>query len=145
MPLCSDYAAEYLDPATENEDYAARIKETLFKQQRDLLADHGHSVRVACCSRRAGKTQCIMRGLLLQCLEKPNSICVYFVDTIARAKKLVWDGPETIPTIVDELGLWKVCELNQSDHFVRFSNGSILWVTGCETMVDAKKWKGKRY
>jgi hypothetical protein len=131
--------------ASRDQQIAAKLRATLFQQQRDLLNDSAHNIRVACCSRRAGKTQGIMRGLLAKSLEVPGSICVYFVDTIARAKKLVWDGPDSIPTLLEEAGAFAACSLNQQDHRVDFANGSVLWITGCETLPDAKRWKGKRY
>lgn len=123
----------------------ARLRASMFPQQLALIEDRAHPIRSVCCSRRAGKTQGIMRGLLMRCLETPRSVCVYFVDTIARAKKLVWDGPDSIPTIIEDIGGSTVFKLNETDHLVTCINGSVLWVTGCETLPDAKKWKGLRY
>ena len=113
----------------------------MFKQQLDLIYGQ-HQRRVACCSRRAGKTQGLIRGMLLRCLEVPNSVVCYFGHTIEAARKVVWDVPGTIPDIVAELGIDQVCEVRESKHSIKFNNGSVLWVAGCDTMGDARVWKG---
>ena len=70
-------------------------------------------------------------------------MAVYFATTIASARKMVWDTPDGIPSIIQDLGI--EASLNESDHRVTFANGSVLWVAGCETLPDARRWKGLRY
>ena len=123
----------------------ARLRGTLFEQQRAFLDDHAHPKRAACCSRRAGKTQGVIRGLLAKGIEKPRSVTVYFATTLSSARKLVWDCPDGIPSLIQELGIDAICEVNESEHRVKFKNGSVLWVSGCETLQDARRWKGLRY
>jgi hypothetical protein len=125
-------------------DLIARLKATLFDKQLAVFLDGKHR-RAVCCGRRAGKTQGITRSLLLACLTANKSIAVYFATTLASARKLVWDGPEGIPAIIQDLGLDAICEVNETDHRVKFSNGSVLWVSGCETLPDCRRWKGQRY
>lgn len=126
-------------------DYRAKLRATLFPQQAALLDDHAHPKRAACCSRRAGKTQAVIRGLLEKCLDRPKSVAVYFATTLASARKLVWDTPDGLPGLISDLGLSAICEVNETDHRVTFDNGSVLWVSGAETLADARRWKGLRY
>ena len=126
-------------------DLQSRLRNTLFKQQLDLVFDAQHPKRVACCSRRAGKTQGLIRGMILRALERPRSVIAYFGMTLKSARKIVWDVPDGIPDIITQLGIDAVCEVNESEHRVSFKNGSVLWVTGCETKPDARMWKGLRY
>ena len=120
-------------------DLPALLRATLFPQQLELIFGK-HQRRVACCSRRAGKTQGLIRGMLLRCLEQPKSVVCYFGHTIEAARKTVWDVPGTIPDIISDLGIGRVCDIK--GHSVKFRNGSVLWVAGCDTMADARLWKG---
>lgn len=120
-------------------DYAKRLRATLFPQQLDLIFGTFQR-RVACCSRRAGKTQGLIRGMLLRCLEMPNSVVCYFGHTKEAARKTVWDVPGTIPDIIKDLGIDGICSV--TGYSVKFKNGSVLWVAGCDTMADARYWKG---
>lgn len=117
----------------------------MFGPQRAFIEHRAAPKRSACCSRRAGKTQGIIRGMLERCVERPRSVAVYFTTSLARAKKMVWDCADGIPMLISDLRIDAICEPNESEHRVSFKNGSVLWVTGCETMPDARKWKGLRY
>lgn len=122
------------------------IQHSLFEKQRELVEDDAaHPKRCACCGRRAGKTQAIIRKLFLKCLKRPRSVAVYFATTLASAKKLVWDQPYGIPALIQDLGLSGMCTVNETEHRVTFKNGSVLWIAGCDTMQDAKRWKGLYY
>ena len=126
-------------------DLIAKLRASLFKEQLTLIDDVSHHRRTACCGRRAGKTQAVIRDLLLTASNKARSIVVYFSTTLASARKMVWDGPDGIPALISDMGLDALCEVNETDHRVTFSNGSVLWVSGCETLPDARRWKGMRY
>lgn len=126
-------------------DLIAKLRGSLFKEQLALIDDLAHPRRTACCGRRAGKTQSVIRDLLLTCAARDRSIVVYFSTTLASARKMVWDGPDGIPALISDMGLDAICEVNETDHRVRFKNGSVLWVSGCETLPDARRWKGMRY
>jgi len=144
-PTWAELAREQLAATEGPIDHRARLRGTLFAEQLALLDDRAHPKRAACCSRRAGKTQGVIRGLLDKCLERPKSVAVYFATTLASARKLVWDCPDGIPTLIQDLGLDAICEVNETDHRVKFANGSVLWVSGAETLSDARRWKGLRY
>jgi hypothetical protein len=141
----SEFLRQTLNPPLAIPGLIARLKATMFDKQIAVFSDKTHPRRAVCCGRRAGKTQGVTRALLLCCSGKPKSIAVYFATTLASAKKLVWDGPEGIPAIIQDLGLDAICEVNETDHRVKFSNGSVLWVSGCETLPDCRRWKGQRY
>lgn len=122
------------------------IEHSMFKEQLELVArDPLRPKRCACCGRRAGKTQAIIRKMFLTCMRRPRSVAVYFATTLASARKLVWDSPFGIPALIHDLGLSDECSINESDHRVTFKNGSVLWVAGCDTMQDARRWKGLYY
>ena len=119
----------------------------MFAKQLAFIEDQTHPMRAACCGRRAGKTQGISRGMLKKALVKPRSVGVYFGTTLKRARKTIWDSPDGLPSIIDDLGLKSelISNPNETDLRIDFRNGSVIWVAGCETLGDAKNWKGLRY
>lgn len=123
-----------------------KLRATLFREQLAFIDLPDAPFKAACCSRRAGKTQMVIRTLLERAMAKPRSICVYFGPTITQALKTVWNNPDGIPTIIKDLGLDVVCTIYEGGHRrVDFKNGSIVWVSGCETLPDARHWRGPRY
>jgi hypothetical protein len=133
--ICNDVLREAFEAETTGPRLVGIVRASMFNKQVALL-DDANPRRCACCSRRAGKTQGIIRALFARCLERAKSVAVYFAPTLAQARKLVWDGPEGIPATIRELGLAPYSDLNETDHRVTFKNGSVLWVSGCETMPD---------
>lgn len=130
------------------EDPLTVLHESLFAQQRALIDDTAHPTRAACCSRRAGKTQGIIRGMLERCISTPRSVCVYFAMTLKSARRIVWDVPGGIPDLIADLDiahLLKPQAPNETQLRVDFLNGSVLWVSGIDTIADAKTWKGIPY
>lgn len=121
-----------------------RLDDSLFREQLAFV-EAKEAMRAACCGRRSGKTQGIIRKLIKKCLQRPRSVAAYFATTLARACKLVWDSPDGIPNLIIDLGLAGRCSINETDHRVDFDNGSVLWISGCETLADARNWKGLRY
>jgi hypothetical protein len=122
-----------------------RLRASLTPKQREFIDDRAHPMRAACCGRRSGKTQAVIRKMLEKCLEKPRSVACYFATTKERARKLVWDCPDGLPVLIIERGLSDQVKLHETDHRIDFENGSVLWIAGCETLADARNWKGLRY
>lgn len=128
----------------EQTDPVSLIEHSLFPKQLEFI-NAPEKMRGGCCGRRSGKTQGVIRKKLIKCLRRSRSVAIYFATTKARAAKLVWDTPDGLPNMVQEFGLNGVCKLNETDHRIDFDNGSVLWVAGCDTMADARNWKGLRY
>jgi hypothetical protein len=125
-------------------DAVSLIRGSMFQKQLEF-ADAPEKMRGACCGRRSGKTQAVTRKGLIKCLERPDSVAIYFATTKARAAKLVWDTPDGLPAMIQDFGLQGRCTLNETDHRIDFDNGSVYWITGVDTMADARNWKGLRY
>ncbi len=122
-----------------------RLYASLFDKQQAVVDDRASPYRVLCCSRRAGKTQLIARYLLIKALQTPNSEVLYLAPTAKSAREICWDGPSGIPAIIRHLSLERFCQLNETKTAVKFANGTILHLSGCETKVDASRWQGHAY
>ncbi|MDA4132010.1 MAG: hypothetical protein OK454_02635 [Thaumarchaeota archaeon] len=121
------------------DDPVARLRATLFPQQLATV-DENAKRAARLCSRRAGKTSGIMRRQLIKRLSRPKSVGLYFATTLKAARKLVWDGPESIPFLIDSMHL--PATYSNSEHRVDFFNGSKLWISGAEDEKDASRWLG---
>jgi Terminase large subunit, T4likevirus-type, N-terminal len=121
-----------------------RLRKSLFKRQAEVH-DCNSAYICLCCSRRAGKTQLIIRWLLMEAFRVPASEVLYLATTAKSAKEIVWDGPQGIPAIIRKLGLEQYCELNETKSTVTFCNGTVLHVSGAETKNDAARWQGHAY
>lgn len=64
------------------------ILHTLFDKQLMVL-NAGNGTILVCCSRRAGKTHMLVAASLVECLRKPNTICVYIGETMELTEGLI--------------------------------------------------------
>lgn len=122
-----------------NRDITAKLRSQLIDKQLDFIDSPARN-KIACCSRRAGKTWMLVRGILLMAHTKPDSDIAIVTDTREHIKKLIWD--EMIDLAAD---LSMPLRANHNDLILRFPNKSRIWLSGIPTIKDAKKLKGFRF
>lgn len=120
-------------------DVTKALRDQLIEKQKDFIDSTARS-KVACCSRRAGKTWMLVRGILLMAHSRPDSDIAIVTDTREHIKKLVWDE---MLDIAEELSI--PLRANHNDLILRFPNKSRVWLAGIPTIKDAKKLKGFRF
>jgi hypothetical protein len=122
-----------------------RINDSLFDKQKAVIADPSRYV-VACCSRRAGKTELLARWVLLTALQNPNAEILYVAQSAKSARELLWSNPKTgLPALIKKLELENFCNLNETKTTVHLNNGALISLTGAETKADASKWLGHAF
>lgn len=108
----------------------------LAEQQLAFIADKARW-KVACCSRRAGKTHACAILLLQYALEVPDALCLYVTLTRLSGKRIVW---KRLGKLNREYGLGG--EINRSELTITFPNGSEIRVMGCKDEAQADMIRG---
>lgn len=114
----------------------------LFKPQRRFVRDVSRR-RVALCGRRAGKTEAVAAWLLDGAHRQPGETCVYVALSQRHARRILW--PTLRRLLMRHGEACGVTEMNEQTLEVRLSNGSRIWVTGCDDIADAEKFRGDKY
>jgi len=118
-----------------------RALEAAHPHQRAVL-DSRASRLALCCSRRAGKSHAIVLWLLQAAIAVPRSVVVYVGVTRGLARAIV------VP-VLDQLraqhGLEWSLRTEDGQVYALVGDGSRLWIAGCETAVDAERFRGRKY
>lgn len=93
--------------------------------------------KVACCSRRAGKTTACAILLLQYALEVPEAMCLYVTLTRLSGKRIVW---RRLQKLNRDYGLGG--HADRSELTLTFPNGSTIWVTGAKDEEQMEKLRG---
>lgn len=93
--------------------------------------------KVACCSRRAGKTTACAILLLAFALDKPESLSLYVTLTRLSGKRIVW---RRLLKLNRQYELGGVA--NRSELSIAFPNGSEIRIMGCKDEAEADKIRG---
>ena len=120
-------------------DRTFRFREDLFKQQTDFI-DHPSKLKVACCSRRAGKSTAAAMYLIEQCLRHPESLCVYLATSRMAAKRILWLLLKQLSRKYD-LKL----RFQNTDLVCHFNNGSRIELHGCSDAGDLDRLRGNKF
>jgi hypothetical protein len=112
-----------------------------FPQQLAFVNDLAR-FKVACCSRRAGKTVAAAVILLLSALASPGRTALYITLTRKSGKRIVWN---TLLQYNREFQLGGVP--NRTDLTLELPNGATIWVGGAkdESQLDAYRGTAKGY
>jgi hypothetical protein len=106
------------------------------EQQLAFIADTARW-KVACCSRRAGKTHACAILLLQYALEVPESLCLYVTLTRLSGKRIVW---RRLQRLNRDYGLGGVAD--RSELTLTLPNGSEIRIMGCKDETEAEKIRG---
>lgn len=112
------------------------IIKTLFEKQLEVL-NSGSGIKLLCCSRRAGKTHFLVALMLIECLRKPRTKCIYIGETAELSEGLI---NKAANDIVD------ACDLRDSRgrrfDWKHIENGSEIMVRGLSNTKDPDQIRG---
>ena len=112
------------------------IIQTLFGKQLEVL-NSGNGTKLLCCSRRAGKTQMLVAICLIECLRRPNTMCIYIGETMTLTEQLV---DEKMNQLIDK------CKLKDKRgkrlNWRNLDNGSEILVRGLSNTKDPDQIRG---
>ncbi len=91
---------------------------------------------------RSGKTFLFMVFIFIRALQYPGSRHLIARLRFAHAKTSLW--LDTIPTIINLLGLKGRAKWNQTDHYIEI-NGSEIWIDGLDDKDRVDKILGREY
>ena len=120
-------------------DRTFRFREDLFPQQIAFLDDES-KLKLACCSRRAGKSTAAAMYLIEQCLRHPESLCVYLATSRMAAKRILWLLLKQLSRKYD-LKL----RFQNTDLICHFNNGSRIELHGCSDAGDLDRLRGNKF
>ena len=108
----------------------------MFGPQRNFILDDSR-LKVACCSRRAGKSHGVALALLKAGFEKPGSFPLYINMNRASAKVIIWPALRDIDRQLN-LGL----KFNNTTSDVHLPNDSVIKVYGAGSRREMDKIRG---
>ena len=91
---------------------------------------------------RSGKTWLFIYNIILRALKYPGSRHLIARLRFAHAKTAIW--LDTMPTIINLMGLGKIAKWNQTDHYIDI-NGSEIWIDGLDDKDRVDKILGREY
>lgn len=111
----------------------------LFGPQKRFVLDVSRN-KVACCSRRAGKSYALAFIFAEACITHPNSLAVYITKTRELAKEIMWPA---FDELAERIGI--KLKKNQQTGTVTFPNGSRVLLRGVEDERQIDKLRGPKY
>ena len=113
------------------------ILHTLFDKQLNVL-NAGNGTILVCCSRRAGKTHMLVACLLIECMRRPNTKCIYIGETMELSEGLIDSAANEIV---------EKCHLQDKKgkrfNWRRMDNGSEILVRGLSNTKDPDQIRGQ--
>ena len=114
------------------------ILHTLFDKQLNVL-NAGNGTILVCCSRRAGKTHMLVACLLIECMRRPNTKCIYIGETMELSEGLIDSAANEIV---------EKCHLQDKKgkrfNWRRMDNGSEILVRGLSNTKDPDQIRGNK-
>jgi hypothetical protein len=112
------------------------ISKFLFPEQLAFVNDLS-PYSTACCSRRAGKTECIVYDLIREAVTKPGITALYLTLSRSNAKKLVWSK---LLELNRKHGLEGDANINELS--ITFPNKSVIYLSGAKDAASIQKFRG---
>jgi len=116
------------------------IKNSIGPQQKIILSNDGKKVKVACASRRAGKTTGAARILVYRAIT-PGSPELYINKTYQMAVAQIWNE---VKKVADEIGL-VIDKADSSTGLITFNNGSSILVKGNNDVSAPETLQGYKF
>lgn len=114
------------------------IVNCLFDKQLEVL-NSGSGMKLICCSRRAGKTLLLVAIMVIECLRKPNTRCIYIGETAELSEQLI---AVAFGDLMDQ------CHLKDKHgkplNWKKFDNGSQILVRGLSNTKDPDQIRGNK-
>lgn len=116
-----------------------RLIKDFFKEQRDVILETNHCKRIiACCSRRAGKTD-LASGAIDYAAITPDSRIIYINLTFTNAINQIWNN--TLKR-AEAAGL-EIKDSHKNEGTIEFGNGSSLRIMGNPNNTEIEKLRGE--
>jgi hypothetical protein len=112
-----------------------------FPAQAAFIRDEAR-LKMALCTRRAGKSTAAARALLKAAWENPGCVCLYLALTRQSAKEILWG-----PSLKELDRQWQLgCAFNETELTCTLPNGSIIYLKGADNDAsESEKLLGKAY
>ena len=113
-----------------------------FPKQAAFLRDNSKRLKAMLCTRRAGKTDTIGRGLVMPCLQYDSVNTLYVGLTRDSCRRIFWEG-----TLKPQLEKYKIPHKpNETRLEIKFPNNSFLYCLGMDVdKEEMKKLLGGKY
>lgn len=96
---------------------------------------------------QSGKTRIILEWIVRMCLHYPGMRAIATRAKFAHAKASLWQ--QTLQEVLDSYRKKypdeNLFELNQTDHYVKFANGSLLFIAGLDDKERTEKILGRGF
>lgn len=116
-----------------------RLLEDFFREQRDVILDTNHQKKlIACCSRRAGKTD-LASGAILYASLVPGSRIIYVNLTFTNAINQIWKNVIERSDKIEAL----IKTSSKSEGMIEWANGSSLRIMGNPNNSEIEKLRGE--
>ncbi len=113
-----------------------KVEDYCFGKQLDFIRDPNR-LKIACTSRRSGKTVMAAADLMDSAVSHPDTNNVYITGTRDAGKKIIWKYFKDINSKYNLGGVQNEMELTLS-----FANGSKVFIQGAKDENDAGKFRG---
>lgn len=123
-------------PAREKAD---QLFSSLFPAQQAFVRDPSKR-KAAMCSRRAGKSHCVLIYALITCLYRPGAEILVLVRTRGQAKRIFWRTLKRLCAEYDVKGQFKNMDLEW-----HCENGSVIYFSGADTSEEVDKYRGSHF
>lgn len=134
-------ANDILELLDRSQKGSFKLEDVAFKQQLEFINDP-HRLKSLFCTRRAAKSYTGGLYLIKEALENPGANCLFIGLTRQSAHGIIWKD------ILRELDTrYKLnIKFNETLLTATLPNGSVIWVTGCDTdEQEMNKLLGKKY
>lgn len=129
--------AKVTDVSMDNAYNVYMIICTLFDKQLSVL-NSGIGTKLICCSRRAGKTHMLVAIILIECLRKPRTRCMYIGETMELSESLFDKAANDII---------ETCNLKDRRgkrfNWKKMDNGSEVMIRGLSNTKDPDQIRGQ--
>lgn len=115
---------------------AADLREGMFTQQRDLIEDPSR-FKAGLCGRRAGKSTCAIRYMLIKAIETPNANVQFITLSAKKARKEIFPDLKRTARRYD-----LQAEFNETTLTARFPNGAVINLDGVDDVSSIEKFRG---
>lgn len=141
MALTKEQSLKIIKIAERRQSVIAAIRASCFQNQLDFIDDRA-KLKVAQCTRRAGKSYAAGAYLTTECLAHPNSTCLYIATTRAQAMRVVLKDILNVINKKFQIGMM----VNKTHLSVTFPNGSVIYILGLDSKPEEmEKALGQKY
>lgn len=137
--LIDKFARALNSKLTVNQTFCAALLDILSPIQRKFVTSKSR-LKVARCTRRAGKTWADAVYLIYECLKNPRTPVLYAGLTRDSAKEAIWD---LLIGFLDDVGI--PYHAKESNLQIQFENGSKITLFGCDMANARNRLRSRKF